>query len=120
GFLTPVVRTAIAYPLSSRFRTGMAMVLFAMIITTVTLMTVVIEATQTLVTPDAERYAGFDIGVYSGILTFFDPLEDMEAEIPNKPDFPAEAVEAIGSVSILQVNARQLAPEIAADSVDRY
>ena len=27
--LTPVLRTAIAYPLSTRFRTGMAMLLFA-------------------------------------------------------------------------------------------
>ncbi|MEZ4663950.1 MAG: hypothetical protein R2911_40975 [Caldilineaceae bacterium] len=32
--LTPVLKTAIAYPLSTRFRTGMAMVMFAMIICT--------------------------------------------------------------------------------------
>jgi putative ABC transport system permease protein len=119
SFLTPVLRTAIAYPLSSRFRTGMAMLLFAMIITTVTLMTVVIQATQTLVTPDAERYAGFDIGVYSTILSFFDPLEDMEAELPNKPDFPAQAVAVVGSVASLNVNARQLSPAAGADNVER-
>ncbi|MCC6455054.1 MAG: FtsX-like permease family protein [Caldilineaceae bacterium] len=119
GFLTPVLRTAIAYPLSSRFRTGMAMVLFAMIITTVTLMTVVIQATQTLVTPDSERYAGFEIGVYNGILSFFDPLEDLEAEIPNKPDFPAQDVAAVGSVATLDANARQVTPAIGADEVNR-
>jgi putative ABC transport system permease protein len=119
GFLTPVLRTAIAYPLSSRFRTGMAMLLFAMIITTVTLMTVVIQATQTLVTPDSERYAGFEIGVYSSLLSFFDPLEDMEAELPSKPDFPAQDVAAIGSVTRTEVNARQVTPETGADRVDR-
>lgn len=119
GFLTPVLRTAIAYPLSSRFRTGMAMVLFAMIITTVTLMTVVIQATQTLVTPDSERYAGFEIGVYNGLLSFFDPLEDLAAELPTKPDFPIQDVAAVGSVAGLQVNARQVTLELSADLVDR-
>lgn len=119
GFLTPVLRTAIAYPLSSRFRTGMTMILFAMIITTVTLMTVVIEATQTLVTPDSERYAEFEIGVYNGLLSFFDPLEDLEAELPTKSDFPLEDVAVVGSVAGLQVDARQLTPSAAADVIDR-
>ena len=119
GFLTPVLRTAIAYPLSSRFRTGMAMVLFAMIISTVTIMTVVIEATQSLVTPDSERYAGFEVGVYSGLLSFFSPLNDMEAEIPDKPDFPADQVAAIGSITEQTLSARQLSPESGADDADR-
>jgi putative ABC transport system permease protein len=80
---------------------------------------VVIQATQTLVTPDSERYAGFEIGVYSGILSFFDPLEDMEAEIPDKPEFPAQQVAAVGSVATLELSARQLAPNAGADDQDR-
>lgn len=119
GFLTPVLRTAIAYPLSSRFRTGMAMILFAMIITTVTLMTVVIEATQTLVMPDSERYAGFEIGVYNGLLSFFDPLEDLEAELATKTDFPRQDVAVVGSVAGLDVNARQVTPAPSTDAIDR-
>ena len=119
GFLTPVLRTAIAYPLSSRFRTGMAMILFAMIITTVTLMTVVIEATQTLITPDSERYAGFEIGVYNGLLSFFDPLEDLEAELATKTDFPRQDVAVVGSVAGLDVNARQVTPAPSTDAIDR-
>ena len=61
GALTPVLKTAIAYPLTSRFRTGVAMVMFAMIITTVVLMAVVIQATQSVITPDAKSSAGFEI-----------------------------------------------------------
>ena len=99
GALTPVLRTAIAYPLSSRFRTGMTMLLFAMIITTVTLMSVVINATETLIAPDSERFAGFEIGVYPGLLSFFDPLEDLEAEAPTKPDYPAADIAAVGAVT---------------------
>jgi len=58
GWLAPVLRTAIAYPLSTRFRTGMAMVMFAMIVCTVTLMAVVIEATQSLIVARREAERG--------------------------------------------------------------
>ncbi|HXF61711.1 MAG TPA: FtsX-like permease family protein, partial [Caldilineaceae bacterium] len=107
GALTPVLKTAIAYPLNARFRTGMAMLLFAMVISTVTLMTVVIEATQTLVAPDVERYAGFDIATSETLLSFFDPLENLEAELPQKTGFPVDAVAAVGSVSSFTAQARQ-------------
>ncbi|MCB0044735.1 MAG: FtsX-like permease family protein [Caldilineaceae bacterium] len=99
GALTPVLKTAIAYPLSSRFRTGMAMLLFAMVISTVTLMSVVIDATRTLVMPDDERYAGFEIGLSSTLLSFFNPIGDMDAAIAQNPDFPADEVAAVGSVA---------------------
>ena len=58
GWLAPVLRTAIAYPLSTRFRTGMAMVMFAMIVCTVTVMAVVIEATQSLIVLDEKQSRG--------------------------------------------------------------
>ena len=105
GALTPVLKTAIAYPLSARFRTGMAMLLFAMVISTVTIMSVVIHATQTLVTPDSERYAGFEIGTSFSILSFFNPLEDLEAAIAANPDFPADQVAAVGAVATTEVEA---------------
>jgi putative ABC transport system permease protein len=119
GVLTPVLKTAIAYPLSSRFRTGMTMLLFAMIISTVTLMTVVIEATQTLVAPDTERYAGFEIGVYNGLLSFFDPLENLEAELPTKEDLPLDDIVAVGAVTERELPTRQLSP-VAENSTQNY
>lgn len=112
GALTPVLKTAIAYPLSARFRTGMAMLLFAMVVSTVTLMTVVIEATQSLVAPNTERYAGFEISTSTTLLSFFDPLEDLEAELPRKPDFPLADVAAVGSVASRTVQAQQQAPTL--------
>ena len=99
GALTPVLKTAIAYPLSTRFRTGMAMLLFAMVISTVTIMTVVIEATQTLVAPNDERTAGFEISTSFSILSFFNPIEDLEAQIARQTEFPAEDIAAVGAVA---------------------
>lgn len=111
GALTPVLKTAIAYPLSARFRTGMAMLLFAMVISTVTIMSVVIHATQTLITPDSERYAGFEIGTSFSILSFFNPLDDLEAAIAANPDFPADQVAAVGGVASTEIEALRLENE---------
>ncbi len=88
GALTPVLKTAIAYPLSARFRTGTTMLLFAMVISTVAIMTVVIAATQTLVAPDSERQAGFEIQVSPSLLSFFNPVTDLEAEIAANRGLP--------------------------------
>ncbi len=108
GALTPVLKTAIAYPLSSRFRTGMTMLLFAMVISTVTIMTVVIEATQTLVEPSSADTAGFEISTGFSLLSFFDSLEDLQAEIAANPDFPQQNVAVVGSVTELTVDAQQV------------
>ncbi|MEZ4736409.1 MAG: FtsX-like permease family protein [Caldilineaceae bacterium] len=79
--LTPVLKTAIAYPLSARFRTGMVMLMFAMIISTVVVMAVVIRATQTIVVLDEKETAGFEIRADTTLLSFFAPLRDMGAQI---------------------------------------
>ena len=96
GALTPVLKTAIAYPLTSRFRTGVAMVMFAMIITTVVLMSVVIKATQSVITPDAKSSAGFDIRTSFGLLSFFDRVTDPPRELACMEDFPHGDVAAVG------------------------
>ncbi len=102
GVLTPVLKTAIAYPLSSRFRTGMAMLLFAIIISTVTVMAVVIRATETFVRPDEERTAGFDISTGFSLLAFFNPIGDLEARLDGTPGVPTEQIAAVGAVASLE------------------
>ncbi len=106
GPLTPVLKTAIAYPLSQRFRTGMTMLLFAIVISTVTIMSVVIRATQTIVTPEAERYAGFEIQVSPSLLSAFSPVADLRAAIAAQPEFPQALVAEVGSVFEQFVNVR--------------
>ncbi len=113
GPLTPVLKIAIAYPLHARFRTGMAMLLFAMIITTVTIMAIVIRATQATVTPAAERSAGFEIEVSSTLLSFFNPITDLSAQIAGRPDFPAADVAAVARISRFNTVAQQ--PDSGAD-----
>ncbi|MGB2773193.1 MAG: FtsX-like permease family protein, partial [Anaerolineae bacterium] len=110
GALTPVLKTAIAYPLTSRFRTGVAMVMFAMIITTVVLMAVVIQATESVIAPDAKGSAGFEISTSFGLLSFFDRVTDLEAEIAGLEDFPHGDVAAVGAIVNRSVDVRQAGP----------
>lgn len=110
SFLAPVLKTAIAYPLSARFRTGTTMLLFAMVITTVTIMSIVIQATESIATPSDEATAGFDVELSSGLLSFFDPVTDLTAEAAIRADFPRDAVAVIGSRSWLSVEVRQTGP----------
>ncbi|MBX2997103.1 MAG: FtsX-like permease family protein [Caldilineaceae bacterium] len=107
GSLTPVLRTAIAYPLSNRFRTGMAMTLFAMIITTVVVMSIVIQATQTLVTPSEENTAGFHIQMNTTLLSFFDPVTDLAAEIPVRAPETVEDIAQVGRYGLEFVELRE-------------
>lgn len=113
GPLTPVMKTAVAYPLSNRFRTGMAMLLFAMVITTVTVMSVVIRATEVATEPSEEQTAGFDIVLSPGLLSFFDPVTDITEEAAKRADFPNEQVAVLGSVARMWLTARQLEPAAA-------
>ena len=110
GALTPVLKTAIAYPLTSRFRTGLAMVMFAMIITTVVLMSVVIQATQSVITPDARSSAGFDIRTSFGLLSFFDRVTDLAGELARVQDFPHDQVAAVGAIVNRSLDVRQAGP----------
>ena len=98
--LRPVLRTAIAYPLSSRFRTGMTMVLFAMIMATVVVMAVVINTTQSLTRLDERQTAGFDIEVSPTLLSFFNPVNDFPAALAAISDDPVSSqVAAVGLVT---------------------
>ena len=115
GPLTPVLKTAVAYPLSNRFRTGTAILLFAMVITTVTVMSVVIRATEVVTEPSEERTAGFDIVLSPSLLSFFDPVTDIHEEAEIRSDFPSEKLAVLGTVAQMGLTARQLEPGAAGE-----
>ena len=110
GPLTPVLKTAVAYPLSNRFRTGTAMLLCAMVITTVTVMSVVIRATEVVTEPDEQRTAGFDIVLSPSLLSLFDPVTDIHEEAERRADFPSDRLAVLGTVARMGVTAQQLEP----------
>lgn len=115
GALTPILKTAIAWPLSTRFRTGMAMVLFAMIMATVIIMSMVISATQSLIVLTPRQSGGFEIQTSETLLSFFDPITDLTAKVEEaKADFPLlNEIAHVGSVGSRQILAT---PELEGSS----
>jgi putative ABC transport system permease protein len=104
--LRPVLKTAIAYPLSTRFRTGMTMVLFAMIMATVVVMSVVIHTTQSLIRLDPRETAGFDLRVSPTLLSFFSPIEDFAQAIAAGDEDLRAQVAAVGAITNQFIQAR--------------
>lgn len=104
--LAPVLRMAVAYPLSARTRTGLTMLMFAIVVTVVVLMAVVIAATQALITPDTQANAGFEIIVSPTLLSFFNPVHDLKARLLERPDAPLAQIERIAQLGEVAVEAR--------------
>ena len=120
GSLTPVLKTAIAYPLNSRFRTGTAMVLFAMIMATVIVMALVIQATQSLIVMDVRQSGGFTVKASNTLLSFFSPLGDMEEQLTKaEADYPLLAqVDKVGSVATSEINVRATGTPQSINTID--
>ncbi len=97
--LRPVLKTAIAYPLSTRFRTGMTMVLFAMIMATVVVMAVVIHTTQSLIQLDPRQTAGFELRISPTLLSFFSPIDDFAQAVAQSDESLRSQVAAVGAVT---------------------
>jgi putative ABC transport system permease protein len=105
--LRPVLKTAIAYPLSTRFRTGMTMVLFAMIMATVVVMAVILNTTQSLIRLDPRQTAGFELRISPTLLSFFSPIDDFAGAVAASDETLRAQVEAVGAITNQFMNARQ-------------
>lgn len=120
GWLAPAIQLAIAYPLQQRFRTGVAMLLFSMVIMSVVVMTQFIQATEGLATPSTEWTAGFDLELTPGLLSAFDPVIDLNAEAEARADFPAADLDVMGSVSHLYLTVRPAAADAVAGAAEIF
>ena len=120
GWLAPALQLAIAYPLQQRFRTGVAMLLFSMVITSVIVMTQFIQATEGLATPSTERTAGFDLELTPGLLSAFDPVIDLNAEAETRADFPTADIDVMGSVSHLYLAVRPATADADARAAETF
>ena len=104
GRLRPVLVTAIAYPLSSRFRTGLTLAMFALVIFTLTLMSVLTGTFTTQFEAPSKVYMGFDVG---GSVNFNSPIDDIDAAIDADPNLSGSNFDAIGGFTVVPIDLRQ-------------
>ena len=91
----PVMRMAIAYPLSNRFRTGMTIAIFAVVMFSVIFMATLFKVNDILLTDTEQFTGGFDLRVdYSGN----NPVDDLPRAITRQAGLNRSDYAVIASV----------------------
>ena len=103
--LRPVLVTAVAYPLSSRFRTGLTLAMFALVIFTLTIMSVLTETFGTQFAETRVITAGWDI---EGSVNPTTPIEDIRSDIARSDQVRESEIEAIGGYTTIPVQVREV------------
>ena len=109
GKLRPVLVTAIAYPMSAKFRTGLTLAMFALVVFSLMVMSVLFESFAKSVTADVDTvWAGWDV---EGRVNANTPIVDIHESIEERPDLRAEDFEAIGGFTWVRIQVRQVGAE---------
>ena len=105
GKLRPVLVTAVAYPMSAKFRTGLTLAMFALVIFTLMIMSVLTTSFSSSFTDDLDTVVGgWDIEASVNLNT---PIQDIRQSIAEDPELRIEDFEAIGGFTKVFVEVRQ-------------
>ncbi len=100
----PVMRMAIAYPLSNRFRTGMTIAIFAVVMFSVIFMATLFKVNDLILKNTEQFTGGFDLRVNSSASN---PVRDLARAISVEPGLQREDFQVIASQISLPVELRQ-------------
>ena len=108
GQLRPVLVTAVAYPMSNKFRTGLTLAMFALVIFTLMVMSILSETFGTQFAETETITGGWHVEARVNAKT---PIEDIRQRIADEPDLRMDDFEAIGGFTWFGLQARQLEGE---------
>ena len=108
GKLRPVLVTAVAYPMSAKFRTGLTLAMFALVNFTLIVMSILTNVFDVSTVDQEPVTGGWDV---QGFVNFRTPIEDMKLAISNSPDLDGSDFTAIGGYTMIPIEARQLGAE---------
>ena len=109
GKLRPVMVTAVAYPMSDKFRTGLTLAMFALVIFTLMVMSILPEVFSRSTASNVEEITGrWDI---EGNLNFTTPIVDIRQAVEEAPGLGILDFEAIGGYTRIPIDARQVGAE---------
>ena len=108
GKLRPVIVTAVAYPMSNKFRTGLTLAMFSLVIFSLMVMSILSEIFGTQFADAETVTGGWDIDAEVNPRS---PIEDIRRKIDEEPDLRAEDFEAIGGYIWVELQARQIEGE---------
>jgi putative ABC transport system permease protein len=103
--LTPTLRTAISYPLANRFRTGMTLAMFMLVVFTLVVGAVITQAFTDAYDDLAVYGGGFDIRAET---VRVNPIDDVSAAIASSGEIDPDDIEVVGDQSLVGIEARQV------------
>ena len=104
GSLRPVLVTAVAYPMAAKFRTGLTLAMFALVIFTMMVMSILTEAFSSTTVDAASFVGGWDISATVNPTT---PIADLREAIEDSPQLDSADFETIGGYTYIPVQVRQ-------------
>ena len=104
GRLRPVLVTAVAYPMSAKFRTGLTLAMFALVIFTMIVMSILTDAFSTTVGEPSDLAGGWDVSATVNPST---PISNIKDEIERNPDLDASELLAVGGYTYIPIQVRQ-------------
>ena len=104
GRMRPILKTAVAYPMSSIFRTGMAIAMFSLIIFVLIAMSVLFSANQQADPNKPEVSGGYDI---QATVSFNNPLPNLPQQVESDPNLKGK-FSSIAGQTLVPLEMRQL------------
>jgi putative ABC transport system permease protein len=102
--MAPVVKTAVSRPLANRFRTGMAVAMFSLVVMTLVVMAVITGSMMDSFSKIDDFAGGFDV---QGNSLRVNPITDLKGTIAGSGTLRSEQFEAVSSQSIVNLKAHQ-------------
>ena len=103
--LAPIMRTSMAYPMASRFRTGMTLAMFSLIVFTLMVLSTIIAAFGSIADDTRAFSGGFDV---SAQVNPTNPIADFEAALRGVDGLDASEIEVVGGQTGLPVKLQQV------------
>ena len=102
--LSPVMRTALAYPMASKFRTGMTLAMFSLVVFTLMVLAFISTAFSAATDDTRQFSGGFDVRAR---VNPANPIDDFNAALGGVDGLAPDDVDAVGGQSGLPVKVRQ-------------
>ena len=103
-WLSPILKVAISYPLMNRFRTGMTVAMFSLVVFTLVVMATLTSAFSDLLRDEKAFGGGFDIRATTVGVS---PVENIDQVVAEAPGLPSEDLDVVASQSVQALEMRQ-------------
>lgn len=102
--LPPVLKTAVSYPMQSRFRTGMILALFSLVIFSLVTMSFINKSVASIFDDTDQLTGGFEIRADAGYTA---PIPDMQNALQSANGVDEGNIAAVGTLSGIPMKAKQ-------------